>query len=187
MSPTLWYLNKRTPSASRLCLKVQLRWASHVACMGRSPPAKTDPVWWAILWSLWCRAPKKRCKDSLKKNLSSCKIGHSQWACIAADRQVWRSTVHQAVSSFESNHRAGVEGKRRRKKMQKMAAPNPNQATFSCSLCGHCLSFTDRSHQPWEGLQMTWTSAFINFIRDAKPNKYRDGIRAWYGSCNTLC
>ena len=51
---------------------------------------------------------KERYKDSLK-NLSLCKTDHNQWTSAAANRQTWRSTVHRAVSSFESNRRAGLE------------------------------------------------------------------------------
>ena len=70
-------------------------------------------------------------------------------ASIAANRQTWRSTVHQAVCSFESNCRAGLEEKRGRRRIREMAAPNPNQTTFSRSLCGHpCLSQIGRiSHE----------------------------------------
>ena len=53
-------------------------------------------------------APKKRFKDSLKKTLSTCNIDHHQRSTLAADRQAWRRTDHQVVSTFEDPHGANL-------------------------------------------------------------------------------
>jgi len=121
-------------------LKTQLRWAGHVSRMddhrlpkfalyGKQPTGHRDRG-----------ASKKSYKDCLNKSLSACHIDHRQWSTLAADREAWRHTIHQAVSSFESTRRTSIEDKRKRRKNRKALAPNTDQ-TFTCSRCGRaCLS-----------------------------------------------
>ena len=84
--------------------------------------------------------PKKLFKDSLKKTFGTCHIDYHQWSTLAADRQAWRHTVHQVVSTFEESRRANPREKRRRRKIRGSSAAIPDQA-FNCSCCDRtCLS-----------------------------------------------
>ncbi|XP_076453097.1 uncharacterized protein LOC143288463 isoform X2 [Babylonia areolata] len=140
MNRNVLQTNSFTISIEAVLLKTQLRWAGHVSRMedhrlpkialyGELSTGHRDRV-----------APKKRYKDSLKKALGACHIDHRQWSAVAADRETWRRTIHQAVSSFENNRRASLEDKRRRRKNHDAAAANPDQ-TFPCNRCGRlCFS-----------------------------------------------
>ena len=70
-------------------------------------------------------APKKRFKDSFKKTLGTCHIDHHQWSTLAADRQAWRCTIHQAVSTFENSCRANLWEKYRGMKIHGASAARP--------------------------------------------------------------
>lgn len=72
-------------------------------------------------------APKKQYKDSLKKSLGACNIDLCQWLTLAADRQAWRHTTDQAVSSFEDSRRANLKEKRSRRKDRDASAAVPDQ------------------------------------------------------------
>ena len=54
----------------------------------------------------------------LEQTLGTCHIDHRQWLTLAADRQAWRGTVHQVVSTFEDACWANLREKRRRRKIQ---------------------------------------------------------------------
>lgn len=127
-------------SIEAMVLKIQLRWAGHIARMENHRLPKI--MLYGELSSGYrdIGAPRKRYKDSLKKYLTACCIDHCQWATQAADRNSWRHIVHQATSFFEDTRRACMEDKRRRKKNRDPSAPIPDQ-TYICSRCGRtCLS-----------------------------------------------
>uniref|UniRef100_K7EZV3 Reverse transcriptase domain-containing protein n=1 Tax=Pelodiscus sinensis TaxID=13735 RepID=K7EZV3_PELSI len=96
-------------SIEAMVLKIQLRWAGHIARMENHRLPKI--VLYGELSSGYrdIGAPRKRYKDSLKKSLTACCIDHRQWATQAADRNSWRHTVHQATSFFEDTRRACME------------------------------------------------------------------------------
>ena len=107
-------------------------------------PVQDSPVWVnSPLATVIERHQKKCIKDSLKKTLGTCPIDHHQWSTLAADRQAWRHTVHQDVSTFEDSRRANLRQKRRRRKIQGALAAIPDQI-FNCSRCGRiCQSRID--------------------------------------------
>ena len=85
-------------------------------------------------------APKKRYKDALKKALGACDIDHHQWTTLAADRDTWHQTIHQAVSSVEENRMDSLKEKRHRRKTRVASVSIPGQ-TFNCNHCNRtCLS-----------------------------------------------
>jgi len=127
-------------SIEAMLLKSQLRWAGHVSRMEEHRLPKIALYGELSTGHRDRGAPKKRYKDSLKKSLGACHIDHRQWSTLAADRQAWRHTVHQAVSSFEDSRRSNLKEKRRMKKDREASAAVPDQ-TFDCSRCGRtCLS-----------------------------------------------
>ncbi|XP_037780222.1 uncharacterized protein LOC119576642 [Penaeus monodon] len=127
-------------SIEAMLLKSQLCWAGHVSRMEEHRLPKIALYGELSTGQRDRGAPKKRYKDSLKKSLGACHIDHRQWSTLAADRQAWRHTVHQAVSSFEDSRRSNLKEKRRMKKDRKASAAVSDQ-TFDCSRCGRtCLS-----------------------------------------------
>ena len=127
-------------SIEAMLLKSQLRWAGHVSRMEDNRLPKIALYGELSTGHRDRGAPKKRYKDSLKKSLDACHIDHRQWSTLAADRQDWRHTVHQAVSTFEDSRRDNLKEKRRRRKDREASAAVPDQ-TFDCSRCGRtCLS-----------------------------------------------
>ncbi|XP_063595009.1 uncharacterized protein LOC134771986 [Penaeus indicus] len=127
-------------SIEAMLLKSQLRWAGHVSRMEEHRLPKIVLYGELSTGHRDRGAPKKRYKDSLKKSLGACQIDHRQWSTLAADRQAWRHTVHQAVASFEDSRRSNLKEKRRTRKDREASAAVPDQ-TFDCSRCGRiCLS-----------------------------------------------
>ena len=84
-----------------MVLKSQLRWAGHAFRMARHRLPKI--ALYGEFSNDYCErgAPKKRFKDSPKKNFDTCHSDHHQWSTFAADHQAWCCTVHQVVSFFE--------------------------------------------------------------------------------------
>ncbi|XP_063615914.1 uncharacterized protein LOC134789139 [Penaeus indicus] len=127
-------------SIEAMLLKSQLRWAGHVSRMEEHRLPKIVLYGELSTGHRDRGAPKKRYKDSLKKSLGACQIDHRQSSTLAADRQAWRHTVHQAVASFEDSRRSNLKEKRRTRKDRETSAAVPDQ-TFDCSRCGRiCLS-----------------------------------------------
>ena len=127
-------------SIEAMLLKSQLRWVGHVSRMEDHRLPKI-----ALYGELSCGhrnigAPKKRYKDTLKKALGACDIDHHQWTALAADRDTWRQTIHQAVSSVEENRMDSLKEKRHRRKTRVASVSIPDQ-TFTCNHCNRtCLS-----------------------------------------------
>ena len=125
-SQTWKSLNRRVPSIEALSMKAQLRWAGHVSRMEDHRLPKIALYGELSSGHRDRGAPKKRYKDTLKKSLSACHIDHRQWSALAADRDAWRRTIHQSVSSFENNRRATLVEKRSRRKNRVATAPTPD-------------------------------------------------------------
>ena len=127
-------------SIEAMLLKSQLRWAGHVSRMEDHRLPKIVLYGELSTGHRDRGAPKKRYKDSLKKSFGACHINHHQWSTLAADRDTWRRTVHQAVCSFEDSRTVKLRERRRKRKEKAASAAVPN-LTFNCSRCGRtCLS-----------------------------------------------
>ena len=121
-------------SIEAMLLKIQLRWAGHVA---RTEDHRLPKIilYGELSSGLRNRgAQKKRYKDILKKSLGACNISHLEWTTPAEDRGTWRRTISKAASSFESSRRSAIEEKRQRRKNSAAITPNPNE-TFTCCHC----------------------------------------------------
>ena len=110
-----------------MLLKKLLRWAEHLFRMEDHRLPKT--VLYGVLSSGYhnIETPEKQYKDYLKKSLSACHIDHHQWSTAAADREAWRHTIHQAVSSFESTCKGNLEDERRKRKNREVPAFNQDR------------------------------------------------------------
>ena len=85
-------------------------------------------------------APKRRFRDNLNKSLTTCNIHLKQWSDLAADRVVWRYTIHQAAAQFEAHRRNSLKDKRHRRKACAASITTPD-ITFPCGHCSRpCLS-----------------------------------------------
>ena len=127
-------------SIEAMLLKSQLRWVGHVSRMEDHRLPKIALYGELSSGHHNIGAPKKRYKDTLKKALGACDIDHHQWTTLAADRDTWRQTIHQAVSSVEENRMDSLKEKRHRRKTHVASVSIPDQ-TFTCSHCNRtCLS-----------------------------------------------
>ncbi|XP_063588714.1 uncharacterized protein LOC134765849 [Penaeus indicus] len=113
-------------SIEAMLLKSQLRWAGHVSRMEEHRLPKIALYGELSTGHRDRGAPKKRYKDSLQKSLGACQIDHRQWSTLAADRQAWRHTVHQAVASFEDSRRSNLKEKRRTRKDREASVAVPD-------------------------------------------------------------
>ena len=118
-------MQAETISIEALLLRSQLRWVGHVARMEDHRLPKIVLYCELSSGHRNIRGPKKRYKDCLKKSLSACHIDQLQWSTLASNRVTWRHTIAGAVSTFESNRRAGLEEKRRKRKAVKTVNAAP--------------------------------------------------------------
>ena len=123
-------------SIEAMLLKSQLRWVGHVFRMEDHRLPKIALYGELSSGHRNIGAPKKW----YKKALGACDIDHHQWTTLAADRDTWRQTIHQAVSSVEENRMDSLKEKRHRRKTRVASVSIPDQ-TFTCNHCNRtCLS-----------------------------------------------
>ena len=122
-------------SIESILLQVQLCWAGQVTrmedvCMPRAvffselQEGKRDR-----------RAPRKRYKDQLKRQLAQVGISHLSWQQEASDRDSWHSSVRKASRKFEAERHVAAKERRRRQKERAASQPSSTQ-TFVCPKCG---------------------------------------------------
>ena len=116
-------------------------------------------------------APKKRYKDTLKKALGACDIDHHQWTTLAADRDTWRQTIHQAVSSVEENRMDSLKEKRHRRKTRVASVSIPDIHLQPDMPLPH------RLYQPRACLQATWTTPLLNCHSRSHAMMMMRGVR----------
>ena len=87
-------------------------------------------------------SPNKRYKDNFKNSLINCRIDQDHWAEVASDRDLWRQSVHRAVTSFEENRiQASKEKRRKRKEHAATPTDTAKNTVYVCSNCNRaCLS-----------------------------------------------
>ena len=145
-------------SIEAMLLKIQLRWAGHVAKMEDHRLPKII-LYGELSSGLRNRgAPKKRYKDILKKSLGACNISHLEWTTLAEDRSTWRRTISKAASSFESSRRSAIEEKHQRRKNSAAVTPNPDE-TFTCCHYNRTCRSRIGLIKSRACLQETWTSS----------------------------
>ena len=155
-------------SIEAMLLKSQLRWVGHVSRMEEHRLPKIALYGELSSGHLNIGAPKKRNKDTLKKALGACDIDHHQWTTLDADRDTWRQTIHQAVSSVEENRMDSLKEKRHRRKTRVASVSIPDQ-TFTCNHCKRtCLSRIGFiSHE--RACRRRGRPPFFIFVREATP------------------
>ena len=118
------------PSLESILLKLQLRWAGHVARMEdvRMPEA--------VFFSELQKgkrdrgAPRKRDKDRLKSPPAQTGISHQSWRQGASDRDSWCSSVRKDSGKFEAERHKAAKEKRGRQK-ERAASLSSSAQTFS--------------------------------------------------------
>ena len=63
-----------------------------------------------------CGAPRKCCKDQLKRQVAQAGISHQSWQQEASDRDSWRSSLRKASRKFEAERQETAKERRRRQK-----------------------------------------------------------------------
>ena len=132
-------------SIESLLLKAQLRWAGHVIRMEDHRIPRQLMYGELQKGSRKRGRPKLRFKDTLKRNLSWCKIQPRELESSAAVRSSWRTTISKAAIQFE-NSRRQVQAEKREKRHIIKPIQDP---TYSCDICGRrcASSFGLRSHK----------------------------------------
>ena len=153
-------------SIEAMLLKSQLRWVGHVSRMEDHRLPKIALYGELSSGHRNIGAPKKRYKDTLKKALGACDIDHHQWTTLAADRDTWRQTIHQAVSSVEENRMDILKEKRHRRKTRVASVSIPD---LHLQPLQPDMPLPHRLYQPRACLQATWTTPFLIFVREATP------------------
>ena len=153
-------------SIEAMLLKSQLRWVGHVSRMEDHRLPKIALFGELSSGHRNLGAPKKRYKDTLKKALGTCDIDHHQWTTLAADRDTWRQTIHQAVSSVEENRMDSLKEKRHRRKTRVASVSIPD---LHLQPLQPDMPLQHRLYQPRVCLQATWTTPFLIFVCEATP------------------
>ena len=83
---------------------------------------------------------KKRCKDTLKKTLTSFNIDVTNWEVCAHDRPLWRTMTHTGARTAETIRIAEAQKKRAARKAR-LYSPTitPTGPTYPCPECGRVL------------------------------------------------
>ena len=87
-----------------------------------------------------CRAPKKRYKDQLKKQLSLTEILLHSWQQEVNSRENWRKVVGSASRRFECSRRDATEGKRKKRKERMTSQSAVSTYTLICPRCGRACA-----------------------------------------------
>ena len=84
-------------------------------------------------------APRKRCKDQLKRQLAKAGISHQSLQQEASDRDSWCSLVRKGSSEFKAERHKATKEKHRWQKEWAASQPSSSQ-TFICPKCGRVCS-----------------------------------------------
>ena len=105
----------------------QLRWTGHVLRMGE------DRIPRMLLYGELesgrrsAGGQKLRYKDVIKRHLKGMKINIGNWETMAANRGMWRSSLHEGKAIIESTREAAAQQRHFRRH---------NPGDYTCSVCG---------------------------------------------------
>ena len=123
-----------TISIESMLLKAQLRWVGHIIRMPDYRLPKQLLFGELTQGKRKVGRPRKRFKDSLKLNIKWGKIEPRNLQRCAEDRSQWRSLVHSACNSFETERRNSLQLARERR--HKAASTTISTTDFQCPIPG---------------------------------------------------
>ena len=109
-------------------------------------------------------------KNATKKSLNVCHTDCQQWSDMAGDRDDWPHTVHKAASQFEENWRDSLKDKQQTEESSSCFHHRKPRPDLHVPTLHEDLPVSHRPPQPRTGLQSAWTTTFLIFVREAKPN-----------------
>ena len=133
---------KRTKSSSleNRIYRAHLRWVGHVIRMDDHRLPKQLLYGELAQGERTVGRQKKRYRDNTLHILKSCNIDHKDLERLAADRKVWRSTIHHQLKEHETDRLKSL-AERRQKRKNKTQKTTPKGTEHICSECGRsCLS-----------------------------------------------
>ena len=85
-----------SPNFVRVIKSRKIRWAGHVARMGRTE-AHTG-FWWGNMRERSLGRSRHRWEDNIKKDLKEMGCGCMDWIELALDREKWRAVVNTVMN-----------------------------------------------------------------------------------------
>ena len=112
------------PSIESILLQVQMRWAGHVTRMEDVRMPKADFFSKLQEGKRDRRAPRKRYKDQLKRELAQAGINRQSWQQETSHRDSWRSSVRKHRGRAAQSREGKAQEAERASSIQIILSPN---------------------------------------------------------------
>ncbi len=104
------------PSIESILLQLQIAWEGHVSRIEDTHITKALLFGELSTGKRDHSAPKKHCKDQLKRELAMACVPHHSWQQTASSRDNWQATVRNATKAFERERSSAAKKRRIQRK-----------------------------------------------------------------------